>query len=166
MAVRTVLQLGDPGLREIAKRVEDPTGAGDSRTCGGPCRHSRVLEENDGLRTRDRCPADWVSTACDLLAIARLRALAFRESRNYGKKRRENRGLGRLSELPLDFYASGAASRDFHPLPGPAWRVAHTPGGRRAESVGTLATRDRSSRWNPRRGSHHGYPHHVYARGI
>jgi len=25
MAVRTVLQLGDPGLREIAKRVEDPT---------------------------------------------------------------------------------------------------------------------------------------------
>jgi peptide deformylase len=25
MAVRTVLQLGDPGLREIAKRVDDPT---------------------------------------------------------------------------------------------------------------------------------------------
>jgi peptide deformylase len=25
MAVRTVLQLGDPGLREVAKRVEDPT---------------------------------------------------------------------------------------------------------------------------------------------
>ena len=24
MAIRTVLQLGDPGLREIAKRVEDP----------------------------------------------------------------------------------------------------------------------------------------------
>jgi peptide deformylase len=27
MAVRTVLQLGDPGLREIAKRVEDPRAA-------------------------------------------------------------------------------------------------------------------------------------------
>src|SRR5580658_6983277 len=27
MAVRTVLQLGDPGLREIAKRVEDPCAA-------------------------------------------------------------------------------------------------------------------------------------------
>src|SRR5580693_3492383 len=25
MAIRTVLQLGDPGLREVAKRVEDPT---------------------------------------------------------------------------------------------------------------------------------------------
>ncbi len=25
MAIRTVLQLGDPGLREIAKKVEDPT---------------------------------------------------------------------------------------------------------------------------------------------
>jgi peptide deformylase len=25
MAIRTVLQLGDPGLREIAKRVDDPT---------------------------------------------------------------------------------------------------------------------------------------------
>jgi peptide deformylase len=25
MAVRTVLQLGDPGLREVAKRVENPT---------------------------------------------------------------------------------------------------------------------------------------------
>jgi peptide deformylase len=27
MAIRTVLQLGDPGLREIAKRVDDPTSA-------------------------------------------------------------------------------------------------------------------------------------------
>jgi peptide deformylase len=26
MAIRTVLQLGDPGLREIAHRVDDPTG--------------------------------------------------------------------------------------------------------------------------------------------
>jgi peptide deformylase len=26
MAIRTVLQLGDPGLREIAKKVSDPTG--------------------------------------------------------------------------------------------------------------------------------------------
>src|SRR6266705_1534218 len=25
VAIRTVLQLGDPGLREIAKKVEDPT---------------------------------------------------------------------------------------------------------------------------------------------
>lgn len=31
MAIRTVLQLGDPGLREIAMRVEDPT-AGKIRT--------------------------------------------------------------------------------------------------------------------------------------
>jgi peptide deformylase len=27
MAIRTVLQLGDPGLREVAKRVSDPTAA-------------------------------------------------------------------------------------------------------------------------------------------
>lgn len=27
MAIRTVLQLGDPGLREIARRVEDPTAS-------------------------------------------------------------------------------------------------------------------------------------------
>jgi len=27
MTIRTVLQLGDPGLREIAKRVDDPTSA-------------------------------------------------------------------------------------------------------------------------------------------
>jgi peptide deformylase len=27
MAIRTVLQLGDPGLREVAKRVVDPAGA-------------------------------------------------------------------------------------------------------------------------------------------
>src|SRR5713101_3113185 len=27
MAVRKVLQLGDPGLREVARRVEDPAGA-------------------------------------------------------------------------------------------------------------------------------------------
>src|SRR5271163_1535299 len=26
MAIRTVLQLGDPGLREVAKRVDDPAG--------------------------------------------------------------------------------------------------------------------------------------------
>ncbi len=28
MAIRTVLQLGDPGLREVAKRVEDPAAPG------------------------------------------------------------------------------------------------------------------------------------------
>src|SRR5580704_6114415 len=81
-------------------------GAGDSRACGRPCRHSCVLEENNGLRPRDCCPADWVSTARDLFAIARRRAVAFRESRDYGEKRRENRGLGCLSELPFDFYES------------------------------------------------------------
>ena len=27
MAIRTVLQLGDPGLREVAKKVDDPAAA-------------------------------------------------------------------------------------------------------------------------------------------
>jgi len=27
MAIRTVLQLGDPGLREVAKKVKDPAAA-------------------------------------------------------------------------------------------------------------------------------------------
>src|SRR5580698_9140200 len=67
------------GNRETRRRSY---GAGDSRARGRPCRHSCVLEENDGIRPRDCCPADWVSAACDLLAIAGRRALAFCESRN------------------------------------------------------------------------------------
>jgi len=59
MAIRTVLQLGDPGLREVAKRVENPAGARDSCAGGGPGGYAGVLAEHDWIRARDCGAADW-----------------------------------------------------------------------------------------------------------
>ncbi|HEY6387498.1 MAG TPA: peptide deformylase [Candidatus Acidoferrum sp.] len=54
MAIRTVLQLGDPGLRKIAKRVDDPTS---------PAIRALVLDLSDTL-------AYWKSTTGYGRAIA------------------------------------------------------------------------------------------------
>jgi len=56
MAIRTVLQLGDPGLREVAKRVENPAAPEILCAGGGLGGYAGVLAEHDWIRARIAAP--------------------------------------------------------------------------------------------------------------
>ena len=66
MSVRSVLQLGDPGLRQVGEKVADPTTA-----------EIRVLVEDladtlaHWLRPRNRRAANWGESASEFSEIAR-----------------------------------------------------------------------------------------------
>jgi len=55
--VGTVLQLGDPGLREIAKQVDDPAAPAIRMLADDLADRCDSLADDDGIRAGHRCAA-------------------------------------------------------------------------------------------------------------
>ncbi len=109
MAVRAVLQLGDPRLREIAHAVKDPVApeiAALVKDLADTLAHWRRPPDMDAASpppTR-RLSASYFSSATGR------RTVAIGKSRNRRAQRGKSCGVGRLPEFPLHFHAGRAAS--------------------------------------------------------
>ena len=80
MALRTILQLGDPRLREVAPPVKDPSIPEIAALVKDLARHAGALAVDNRLRTRHRRAATRRAAAGYFFAIAGRRAVAAGES--------------------------------------------------------------------------------------
>ena len=116
MAVKTILQLGDPLLRQKSIAIEDPEierGPPLVQDLADTLAHWRA---KTGYGRGIAAPQLGVLAARYLSQAPRRRALAPDQSGNHPTQRRKNNRLGCLPEFPLDLHASRTEPQDHRAL--------------------------------------------------
>ena len=124
MAIRTVLQLGDPACVKTQTAWIDPTAPEIRALIQDLADTLALWKSTTGYGRAIAAPQIGSALRVIFLQLPGGEPWPFVNPEITGPQRRKNRGLGRVLELSFDLYASRAAPTDYGALSGSAWRLA------------------------------------------